>query len=139
MSSAGCSRSASGYKVVERLVGVQGRYWGPGSRVSSGSDVRGRHWGRGGVVAPAFKVRRWVLGRRWAREISQPDGRSARVDASIGVCSRRCLMPFRPMILQGPEMLLAASSKQFDENGALVSEHYQKTLNDLMAALRAVS
>ena len=52
---------------------------------------------------------------------------------------RACLMPFRPMILQGPEMLLAASSKQFDENGALVSEHYQKTLNDLMAALRAVS
>jgi chromate reductase len=41
--------------------------------------------------------------------------------------------------LQGPEMLLAASSDQFDSDGTLISEHYQKTLDDLMAALRDIS
>jgi chromate reductase len=52
---------------------------------------------------------------------------------------RACLMPFRPLILQGPEMLLAASSEQFDPDGKLISGHYQKTLDDLMAALRDIS
>jgi chromate reductase len=52
---------------------------------------------------------------------------------------RACMMPFRPLILQGPEMLLAASSKQFDADCKLISEHYQKTLDDLMAALRNIS
>jgi chromate reductase len=52
---------------------------------------------------------------------------------------RACMMPFRPLILQGPEMLLAASSDQFDSDGTLISEHYQKTLDDLMAALRDIS
>lgn len=52
---------------------------------------------------------------------------------------RLCMAPFRPLILQGPEVLLAASYEQFDGDGALVSEHYQKTLDDLMGALRDVS
>ena len=49
------------------------------------------------------------------------------------------MVPFRTQIIQGPEMLLAASGEQFDEDGRLVSAHYQKTLDALMDALRAIS
>lgn len=52
---------------------------------------------------------------------------------------RLCMMPFRPHILQGPEMLLASSSEQFNEDGTLKSEFYQKTLDDLMGELRKIS
>lgn len=50
---------------------------------------------------------------------------------------RACMVPFRPRILQGPEIHLAGSSKEFDENGALVGEIYIRELTALMAALRA--
>ena len=52
---------------------------------------------------------------------------------------RLLMVPFRTRIIQMPEMLLAASSEQFDENGVLVSAQYQKTLDTLMDALRAMS
>ncbi|AGI66284.1 putative NADPH-dependent FMN reductase [Octadecabacter antarcticus 307] len=52
---------------------------------------------------------------------------------------RACMMPFRPLVLQGPEMLLGASFEQFDANDTLISAHYQKTLDDLMTALRDIS
>lgn len=53
------------------------------------------------------------------------------------VMLRNCMVAFRPRLLQGPEMLLAQTSEQFDENGHLTGEIYVKTLTDLMAALRA--
>jgi chromate reductase len=53
------------------------------------------------------------------------------------VMLRNCMVPFRPRILQGPELLLAQTSEQFDANGHLTGEVYIKTLTDLMAALRA--
>ena len=43
---------------------------------------------------------------------------------------RGFMVPFRPRILQGPEMHLADSSNQFDDSGQLVSEVYQKTLTN---------
>jgi len=52
---------------------------------------------------------------------------------------RLCMAPFRPHILQGPEVLVANSSKEFDDNGALTGEMYQKLLDDLMGELRALS
>jgi len=52
---------------------------------------------------------------------------------------RQCMQPFRPMILQGAEVLLAASYEAFNEDGTLVSDIYQKTLDELMAALTAVA
>lgn len=52
---------------------------------------------------------------------------------------RLCMAPFRPHILQGPEMLLAASHEAFDEDGTLISNFYQKTLDDLMGELRKIS
>lgn len=52
------------------------------------------------------------------------------------VMMRHCMVAFRPRILQGPEMFLAQTSEQFDENGHLKGELYVKTLTDLMSALR---
>ena len=50
---------------------------------------------------------------------------------------RSCLVAFRPRILQGPEVHLADSSNEFDDQGHLTSEMYTKTLKALMTALRA--
>jgi len=49
---------------------------------------------------------------------------------------RLCMVPFRTRIVQGPEVLVAQSSEQFDDSGALIGETYVKMLNDLMAALK---
>ncbi|PXW72412.1 chromate reductase [Loktanella sp. PT4BL] len=50
---------------------------------------------------------------------------------------RLMMMPFRPDILQGPEVLVASSGKEFDENGKLTGEIYIKLLTELMDALKA--
>ena len=50
---------------------------------------------------------------------------------------RGFMVPFRPRILQGPEIHLAASSSAFDENGHLTGEWYIKDVTALMANLRA--
>ena len=49
---------------------------------------------------------------------------------------RLAMMPFRPNILQGPEVLVAKSSNEFDENGKLTGEIYIKILTELMDELR---
>ena len=49
---------------------------------------------------------------------------------------RSYLVPFRPHLLMGPEVHLAASSSQFDENGTLQGEQYIKDLTALMTGLR---
>lgn len=50
---------------------------------------------------------------------------------------RTFMVPFRPRILQGPEMHLAGSGNQFDDNGKLTSDMYIDTLTQLMEGLRA--
>lgn len=52
---------------------------------------------------------------------------------------RLCMVPFRPRLLQGPEVLLANSSNEFNEDGTLKSEFMQKRIDDVMADLRAIS
>lgn len=52
---------------------------------------------------------------------------------------RLCLVPFRPHLLTGPEVLVAASSKQFDEAGFLINEINGKALDELMQRLRAAA
>jgi chromate reductase len=52
---------------------------------------------------------------------------------------RLAMMAFRPHILQGPEVLVANSSKEFDENGKLTGEMYIKLLTELMDELRALT
>ncbi|MEP2640138.1 NAD(P)H-dependent oxidoreductase [Roseobacter sp.] len=49
---------------------------------------------------------------------------------------RGFMQPFRPVILQGPEVHLADSSNQFDAEGHLTAEAYLRDLTALMAALR---
>ncbi|MEO0865473.1 MAG: NADPH-dependent FMN reductase [Pseudomonadota bacterium] len=50
---------------------------------------------------------------------------------------RAYMVPFRPRILQGPEIHLAASGSQFDTNDMLTGEIYVRELTQLMKALRA--
>lgn len=50
---------------------------------------------------------------------------------------RGFMVPFRPRILQGPEIHLAGSSNAFDDNGQLTGEMYIKDLTALMAELKA--
>jgi chromate reductase len=49
---------------------------------------------------------------------------------------RTFLVPFQPRVLPGPEVHLADSGNQFDENGHLKGELYLKTLGDLMQNLK---
>ncbi|ODM46904.1 NADPH-dependent FMN reductase [Ruegeria sp. PBVC088] len=50
--------------------------------------------------------------------------------------ARLCLNPFRPRLLTGPEVMLAQSRKQFDEDGRLTDERALKLLGDQMQELR---
>ena len=50
---------------------------------------------------------------------------------------RLMMMPFRPDILQGPEVLVANSSDEFDENGKIKGEFYVKLLTELMGELKS--
>ena len=51
---------------------------------------------------------------------------------------RGFMVPFRPMILQGPEIHLADSRNQFDDDGHLKGELYVKELTTLMENLRGL-
>jgi chromate reductase len=44
--------------------------------------------------------------------------------------------PFRAHVLPGPEVMIAAPEREFDENGRLVNEMPVKLLTELMEALR---
>jgi chromate reductase len=48
---------------------------------------------------------------------------------------RACMVPFRAQIMAGPQVHLANSRNEFDENGRLKSEAYVKTLTALMTQL----
>lgn len=50
---------------------------------------------------------------------------------------RLCLVPFRPRLLAGPEVLVASSGSQFDEAGNLINEINHKALAELMDTLKA--
>lgn len=50
---------------------------------------------------------------------------------------RLCMVPFRPRLLQGPEVLVGQAKDQFDGDGRLINEINLKALDALMAALKA--
>lgn len=50
---------------------------------------------------------------------------------------RSFMVPFQPRLISGPEVHLAGSSDEFDDDGRLKSAHYEKTLHKLMEKLRA--
>jgi chromate reductase len=49
---------------------------------------------------------------------------------------RLAMNPFQPVLLTGPEVLVAGAHQEFDDNGQLKSEQYEKALSGLMAKLR---
>lgn len=49
---------------------------------------------------------------------------------------RLCLTPFRPRVLPGPEVLVGAAADHFDAEGRLITESYEKLVEELMAELR---
>ncbi len=50
---------------------------------------------------------------------------------------RLCLQPFLPNLLQGPEVLVAETHNQFDDEHQLTGDLNLETLKGLMAALKA--
>ncbi len=50
---------------------------------------------------------------------------------------RLAMMAFRPNLLQGPEVLVANSGNEFDENGKLTNARYVESLTELMTELKA--
>lgn len=52
---------------------------------------------------------------------------------------RLMMVPFRPYLLQGPEVLIAQPASVFDDQGQLADEMAAKLLGDLMQALRAAA
>lgn len=49
---------------------------------------------------------------------------------------RHCMTPFRPRILQGPEVMVASSSKAFEDDGRLTDAKTVEFLQELMDLLR---
>jgi len=52
---------------------------------------------------------------------------------------RHALTSFQPMILQGPEVMIAGAKDAFDENGRLVNEISERGLTRLMTSLRELA
>lgn len=50
--------------------------------------------------------------------------------------ARLCLSPFRPLLLTGPEVMVAATAQQWDDQGQLINELNAKALDELMGVLR---
>jgi len=67
--------------------------------------------------------------------MSAADGRAGGERAQVIL--RAMLMPFRPNVLPGPEIAVAGSTKEFDENGQLTGALYARNVGLLMADLRA--
>ena len=84
----------------------------------------------------------WVSrteGRPWAGKpvavMSAAAGRAGGERAQMVL--RGFMVPFRPRILQGPEIHLADCANQFDADGHLTGETYVRELTTLMQALAA--
>ena len=91
-----------------------------------------------GVLKNALDWVSRVEGSPWEDKpvalMSAAAGRAGGARANYAL--RLAMTSFRPRLLTG-EVLLAASSSQFDEEGGLVSEVYDATVQKLMAALKA--
>jgi chromate reductase len=52
---------------------------------------------------------------------------------------RLCLAPFQPLMVPGPEVLVAGPDKEFDADGRLQNDLYEKALSALMGDMRAAA
>ncbi|MGC1495292.1 MAG: NADPH-dependent FMN reductase [Sulfitobacter sp.] len=75
-----------------------------------------------------------VWGQKPVAVMSAAAGRAGGERAQMVL--RGFMVPFRPMILQGPEIHLAASHAAFDDDGRLTGEIYVKELTVLMKSLK---
>ena len=95
--------------------------------------------GPSGVLKNALDWVSRVDGNPWADKpvavMSAAAGRAGGERAQAVL--RSFMVPFQPRVLQGPEVHLASSSSEFDENGQLKGELYLKTLRTLMDKLRS--
>ncbi|WP_299673470.1 NAD(P)H-dependent oxidoreductase [uncultured Roseobacter sp.] len=95
--------------------------------------------GPSGVLKNALDWVSRTKGRPWEGKpvavMSAAAGRAGGERAQMVL--RGFMVPFRPVILQGPEIHLADSSNQFDSDGRLTGEIYVRELSALMQALRA--
>lgn len=85
----------------------------------------------------------WVSrlpGNPWAGKpvavMSAAAGREGGARAQFDL--RLAMVPYRVHLVPGPEILLAASFEQFDDQGHLKSEIYTKALQDLMDQTKAM-
>ncbi|MBR3371479.1 MAG: NAD(P)H-dependent oxidoreductase [Rhodobacteraceae bacterium] len=82
----------------------------------------------------------WISrgGAPWAGKpvaiVSAAAGRAGGERAQFAL--RLMMVPFRPRLLQGPEVLVASPKDHFGEDGTLTTESYVNLLSDLMGALR---
>jgi chromate reductase len=92
-----------------------------------------------GVLKNALDWVSRVPGRPWRDKplavVSAADGRAggARANSSL----RLAMVPFRPRMLMGPDVMVADSSNAFDANGRLTGERYIAQLTELMDLLKA--
>lgn len=95
--------------------------------------------GLSGVMKNALDWVSRTEGNPWADKpvaiLSATAGRAGGERAQFSL--RLCMVPFRPRILQGPEVLLGQCMSAFDDNGHLKEDSYTKALAALMQALRA--
>ncbi len=96
--------------------------------------------GPSGLLKNALDWVSRVKGNPWSGKpvavMSAASGRAGGERAQMIL--RGFMVPFRPVILQGPEIHLAASSREFDAEGRLTGEIYVKELTELMKSLRAL-
>lgn len=94
-----------------------------------------------GVLKNALDWVSRVDGNPWADKpvaiMSATAGRTGGARAQYAL--RACMTPFRPNILQGPEVMVAGNFKEFDDAGKLTGETYVKALTELMEALKSRS
>lgn len=92
-----------------------------------------------GVLKNALDWVSRVKGNPWAgKPVAIMSAAAGRAGGARGQYSLRlCLATFQTRLLQGPEMMLAASGSAFDKAGQLVDARSQKSLTNLVEALRA--
>lgn len=92
-----------------------------------------------GVLKNALDWLSRTDGNLWAGKpvaiVSAAAGRTGGARAQFSL--RHCMTPFNPVILQGPEVMIAGAMNEFDENDQLLGEMGQDALNKLMSQLHA--
>jgi len=92
-----------------------------------------------GVLKNALDWISRVPGRPWRDKpvaiVSAADGRAGGARASSSL--RLAMVPFRPRLLIGPDVMVADSSNAFDAEGRLIGERYVAQLTELMDLLKA--